>query len=497
MRFSKVYITLFALLAGGITAVFCAFPRSTVSELEKRELAKFPDFTVEKLMDGSFTSEVSAWFSDSEPFRDELMAVSMHIKDLIRLDTGEENITFHAGDSMIAPETEPGEGETLPDGMETATETDSTQTAIPELEENAKIANAGIIIVGSGEKVRALMAYGGSGSGCTGYANAANKYKETFPDVNIYCMVIPTAVEYYCPEKVRNRTRPQRPTIDNVISHLAPGVKSVDIYETLREHAHEDIFLRTDHHWAPLGAFYAAQKFAQVAGVPFRPLTDYDRKVVHGYVGSMYGYSKDIAVKNAPEDFVYYVPRSVQYTTTYTNYTIDENYRVIGMGRPYKSVFFFHFKDGSGGAYCTFMGGDTKITCVRTSTHNGRRLIILKDSFGNALPGYLFYSFEEVHVIDSRYFTKNMVDYVRENGITDILFANNIFKAYSSATYSKYVRFLTQTNGIQKPVRDSLKTTTPATQSDSPATTEAAAPTAEPTTTVNETPKAVADSLSR
>ena len=306
------------------------------------------------------------------------------------------------------------------------------------------------------------MAYGGSGSGCTGYAKAANKYKETFPDVNIYCMVIPTAVEYYCPEKVRNRTRPQRPTIDNVINHLDPGVKPVDIYETLRAHATEDIFLRTDHHWAPLGAFYAAQKFAEVAGVPFKPLSDYDQKVVHGYVGSMYGYSKDIAVKNAPEDFVYYVPRGVQYTTTYTNYTIDENYHVIGMGKPYKSVFFFRYKDGSGGAYCTFMGGDTKITCVRTSTHNGRRLIILKDSFGNALPGYLFYSFEEVHVIDSRYFTKNMVDYVRENGITDILFANNIFKAYSSATYSKYVRFLTQTGGIHKPVKDSLKTTKPA-----------------------------------
>ena len=58
----------------------------------------------------------------------------------------------------------------------------------------------------------------------------------------------------------------------------------------------------------------------------------------------------------------------------------------------------------------------------------------------------------EIHVIDSRYFTKNMVDYVHENHITDILFANNIFKAYSRQTYAKYLRFLTQTNGIQKPL---------------------------------------------
>lgn len=90
------------------------------------------------------------------------------------------------------------------------------------------------------------------------------------------------------------------------------------------------------------------------------------------------------------------------------------------------------------------MGGDTKLTQVRTSTHNGRRVIILKDSFGNMLPGYLFFSFEEVHVIDSRYFTKDIIAYVAENKITDILFANNIFKAYSSHTYGSYLRFLHQ-----------------------------------------------------
>ena len=200
----------------------------------------------------------------------------------------------------------------------------------------------------------------------------------------------------------------------------------------------------------------------------------------------MYGYSKDIAVKNAPEDFVYYVPQGVEYTTTYTNYTINQNYQVTGEGRPFKSAFFFKFKDGSGGAYCTFMGGDTKLTQVRTSTHNGRRVIILKDSFGNALPGYLFYSFEEIHVIDSRYFTKNMVDYVNENHITDILFANNIFKAYSSHTYGNYVRFLTQRSGIQ---RQHSETT------DSAAKRHAATPAPTPSAPADDAPASAAPSV--
>ncbi|MBO7545201.1 MAG: hypothetical protein J6T19_00630, partial [Paludibacteraceae bacterium] len=114
--------------------------------------------------------------------------------------------------------------------------------------------------------------------------------------------------------------------------------------------------------------------------------------------------------------------------------------------RPRQGEFFRHFKDGSGRAYCTFMGGDTKITKVETSTRNGRKVLILKDSFGNAIPGYLFGSFQEVHVIDGRYFTKNMVDYVSENGITDIVFANNVFKAYAGG--HQYLKFLTQRGSV-------------------------------------------------
>ena len=480
MKTSKIYLFIIVTVVAAFAIVFNTFPRPAFSELEKRELTTFPEFSWESLANGSFTRNVSSWFSDSEPFRDVFMLLSMHINDMEKISTGEEDITFHASASVPTEETIPLEDF---DG-EAALESDTTDTNTP-ADENAKIAHNGILIIGQGENVRALMAFGGTGSGCTGYAEAANKYKETFPDVNVYCMVIPTSVEFYCPEKARKRSNPQRPTIDNVINHLQGGVKSVDIYYTLRDHADEDIYLRTDHHWAPLGAFYAAKKFAEVAEVPFRDLDSYERRVVHGYVGSMYGYSQDISVKNAPEDFVYYVPTGVEYTTTYINYTIDENYHVIAEGRPYKSVIFFKYKDGSGGAYCTFMGGDTKLTHVVTSTKNGRRLIILKDSFGNAIPGYLFYSFEEIHVIDSLYFTKNMVDYVNEHHITDILFANNIFKAYSSYTYRNYTRFLTQKAGVHVPVQPKDSTTV-----------EPASPTIVSTdSVVNETNEVIADSI--
>ena len=245
---------------------------------------------------------------------------------------------------------------------------------------------------------------------------------------------------------VQNR-RNVSPTIRSTYALLDPAVKSVDAYTPLGKHAQEDIYLRTDHHWAPLGGYYAAEAFAKTAGVPFKDLSHYDRKVVRNYVGSMYGYAKDVAIKNAPEDFVYYVPKGVTYTTTYTDYQVDKNYRVTAEGKPHNGAFFQHYRDGHPGAYCTFMGSDQRLTVVRTSTPSKRRLLIMKDSFGNAIPGYLFFSFGEIHVVDSRYFLKNMKDYVTQNKITDILFANNIFKAYSPNIYKSYLRFLSQHGG--------------------------------------------------
>ncbi len=441
MTQSKIYLTILGVLFAGFAIVFDTFPRSEYSVLEKRELAHFPQLTAEKYWSGVYADSISSWFSDTEPFRDWIMELSMTEKDWLALKVGgDENVTFHAS-TDADPEME-ADAELEPDfDADAIADYENNQTA----NDKAKVSAAGIIVVGTGDRARALMAFGGSPKGGVGYAETCNKYKQAFPDVNVYCMVVPSAAAFYTPEKAKGFTRDQLPVLKNIWAHLE-GVKPVDIYTPLGEHADEDIYLRTDHHWSPLGAYYAARKLCEVAGVPFKDLSHYEKKVVHGFVGSMYGYSKDIAIKNAPEDFVYYVPKGIEYTTTYTIYTINENYQVTGEGKPHQGQFFCHFKDGSSSAYCTFMGGDTKLTVVRTGTKNGRRLIILKDSYGNALPGYLFYSFEEIHVIDARYFTKNMKNYVHDNHITDIVFANNIFKAYGG-TYKAYLRFLEMRGG--------------------------------------------------
>ena len=440
------------------------FPRSTESITEKRELKKFPELSAESWFSGDFTAGVSEWFSDTVPFRDEVTDLSTQLRELrgfrqdgIRLhnvgtvQTDASKPDTSAPEQPSEPQEQPGtdSGESVENSSTAQTSKPQTTTAAPTEEEepvineddSVTITNNGIAVVGT----RALMLYGGSYSVGEKYAGVVNRYKELLGnDVNVYAMVIPTSCEFYSPDSVKVYCGSQKDNIDYVYS-LLNNSTGVDAYSSLKKHLREDIYLRTDHHWAPLGAYYAAQAFAETAGVPFMDISEYEQRVVHDYVGTMYGYSGDAVLKNNPEDFVYYVPKTVDYTTTYYDYILQDG-KIAGANAPYEADFFIKYSDGSGMAYCTFMGGDAKIVKVSTNAGTGRKLAIFKDSYGNALPPFLMGSFDEIIVIDMRYFTHNAIDYLKENGVTDVLFANNAFHAATASTVTYYNNFLTQSD---------------------------------------------------
>ena len=434
MNKHTVYLSVIGTLFAGLAIVFCFFPRSKFSEVEKRELAEFPDFKWDKLWSGDYAKELGAWFSDSEPYRDKFMTASLTFQDKIALRVNEADaITIHAVAETGGGDVEVDE---LADNGELQ-EFHNTEDA------KTKAGKSGTIVIGSAPNARALMIYRGKDGG-DAFAKTINRYKEVFPDVNVYCMIIPSATEFYLPDKAKSMSNSMASTIKSTHSKLAKNVKPVDIYSVLSKHVDEPIYLRTDHHWAPLGAYYAARKFCHDAGVKIPDIKDYDKQVVHDFVGTMYGYSKDIAVKNSPEDFVYYTPKNAKYKTTYITYSLDKQFNITGQSGPVEGVYFHKFKDGASGAYSTFMGADCRITKVETEAGSGRRVLVLKDSFGNAVPGWFFESFDQVHVIDFRYFKKNMKKYVKENGITDILFCHNVFMAYGGPAAGNYLKFLEQ-----------------------------------------------------
>lgn len=272
------------------------------------------------------------------------------------------------------------------------------------------IGESGILVMEINGRIHALMPCGGTYTLCDRFAKNLNDFAERLPDINVYSMIIPTSVEFYLPSGNEGFTASQLNKINYVTEELK-NVTNIDAYGALRRHAGENIYARTDHHWLPLGAYYAAKIFSETAGFPFITLEEYQKVVKSGYVGSMYNYTEDLKLYNDPEDFVMYLPpdtgKTVYYDTAFEN--------------GYESELFLS-PDG-GAYYCSFLGSDQIIAEIKTNAGTGRILVIFKDSFGNALAPFLTSGFDVIYVCDIRYFDLNAIDFCKKVEATDLLFA--------------------------------------------------------------------------
>lgn len=263
----------------------------------------------------------------------------------------------------------------------------------------------------------------GGGSGAT-YAQAVNEVKKKVGDqVNVFSMIVPTQGSFYMPNGFTMAS--EWDCIGNVNDQLY-GIIPVDAYTALSKHTDEEIYARTDHHWMQLGAYYAAEEFVKTAkiDVPFAPLSDYERHDIEGYLGALYGYSEQnpTMAKN-PETFTYYIAPN-DFATYYMNPEDTDFMR----------GYMFLTMDVSS-SYSTFMGGDRKVVHVETDVENGRKLLIIKDSYPNALVPCLTGSFEDIWTADMRYldemqhFPNSISQIVKDYGITDVLFCMDTFSA--------------------------------------------------------------------
>lgn len=409
----------------GIAVGMIVLERPTVSMEENRTLAKMPEFSVEDYLNGKFTNGVAEYYNDTVPMRSAFKNMAQNFRKYMGLSGGP---VIHGGapvlenapaDTTLPPETtSPLVTTTAKTGANvkvTTTEETSTVPAEPEEEEKEGELSNNILIVDK----RGIMLFGGWEGLGDPYARYVNNYKQDLPDVNVYSMVVPTVCSFYTPDEFQYLISSEKANIDYINNHLV-DVTPVDAYSALEKHTDEPIFMRTDHHWSGLGAFYAAEAFSAAARVPFARISEYEKHEKEGYVGTLYGYSNDITLKENPETFIWYTPKA-NYTTTFM-----DNY----LNSPFQSSYFVNIDNlATVSWYLVYMVGDDHVVHIETDMHNGRTLCVMKDSYGNALVPWLTSSFEDIYIVDMRYLKVNAVQFMRDHGVTDLLFAMNTFSA--------------------------------------------------------------------
>ena len=283
----------------------------------------------------------------------------------------------------------------------------------------------GVIVSPAG--LRAMENFGGSADAGRLTAAKLNSFKKAVgSDVDVYVLCAPLASAFYAPEQYSGAiTRHQ--DCFYALRDALEGVKYVDALGNLSLHVAEPIYSRTDHHWNALGAYYAAQQFAKTAGLPFDGLDTFTERSASGVLGSLYGYTKDPLLAANPDVFTWYEPTRA-HEVTY----LSPDYASGGItGRTL-------FSSATG--YIKFIYGDSYTTRIKTDAGTGRRLLLFKDSYGNALAPFLLSMYDEIYIADFRYFKYGAKRFIADRGITDVCFSLCAFAtATGSRNYIEYV----------------------------------------------------------
>ncbi len=452
----------FCAVIASVCVCMIVLERPTVSEQENRTLATFPKFSLESYFSGEFAVQLDRYFTDTVPFRDQftnfaallekgkgVAAPKFYGVSVLPEEEDTEGTVASVPTqtaqttpehNIILPETKPGE--TIYSAPETVP---PVQTSITEISSpsgsdtgSSEFLNNGIIVDGVemyGEKA-GVMLFGGNKKQGKRYAEIINEYKNQLgEDINVYNMVVPTSAEFYLPSKYSKYSNSEKEAIDYIYSNLSEDVISVDAYSILEEHKDEYIYLRTDHHWSHLGAFYAYSAFCDAIGDEIPSLDNYTAVTKPDpYVGSLFGYTNDITLKNNPDTFTYYLPKTEFKGYGYTYDTLTP----AGL-----NPIFHEYVTG----YSMFLGGDSVHFKITTGANTGRKIVVFKESYGNAFSTYLIDSFDEIYIIDIRYFGRNAVDYIKQVGATDVLFINNAFAANTAFLIDGIERLLISETG--------------------------------------------------
>lgn len=288
----------------------------------------------------------------------------------------------------------------------------------------------GIIISGT----RGMEQYfGGIQSGANCCRMVGNFKNDLGDNVEVYMVVAPHASCYYAPEKYASFIERGKMNFDNLKANTAANVHLIDTYNALWKHVDEPIYPRTEFHWGALAAYYAAEEFAKVANISFPSLDSYQKIVKPGFVGSAYTFSKAAVIKNNPEDFLIFMPQ-----TEYTAYYYNQGNYDLSKPNFVKNSIVFDTKSYAGAFIC----GDTYHVKVETNNNTGRKLVIFKDSYGNAFAPFTLASFDEIYIVDMRYYNKNGVKFCKDVGATDVVFAMSAFTA-TGVVYNNIERLRT------------------------------------------------------
>lgn len=372
----------------------------TISEVENRALAQRPNFTTDNLMSGQYFRDFESFFADHFFNREKLVQISKEISSLKGIKREEEVFLVDFDGQNVG-----------------GNEEQDTEIEKPEEKSNEGTTNGNLLILN--DTVMELYKFKEDKS--KAYADMINTVSNKLgEEVKVYSLLAPIQIEFLNNSKYKNLSSSQYDAIEFVNNNFSKNIISVDAYSPIRDHIDEYVYYRTDHHWTALGAYYGYTGFAKAANLEVVSLDSYKKGEAPGYLGHISTVNPSETVNNNPDNVIYYNP---PVKSEMKVYYYDKD---TGEKKSYNGKVITKSYADTDQKYGIFIGGDFPLGVIKTNADTDKKIMVIKDSYGNAFIPFLTPHYSEIYVVDPRHYKESIVDLVNDNKIGEVLFLNYI-----------------------------------------------------------------------
>lgn len=364
-RGDNLMAVVFAGFIAFVTILSVFWPPRSFSTAENRYLAQKPKFQFAALMDGSYGKKYETWLSDQFPLRTALVAAKVYTERML-LNEDVNGVYFGKGGYYIE-KFEPEE-----------------------------------LMTGQLEKNLAFL------------AQAAGQFADNLGEDHVKIMLVPSASQILS-DRLPLFAAPadQSLIIRDIKEKLDDPAMVLDTEGALRAHREEPVYYKTDHHWTTLGAYYGYRLYQEAVGSAPRELDSYGQKIVsNSFLGTI---EAKINIPVRPDSITLFLSKK------------PEQYSVYYDGLPEAHSTLYNLDALSGrDQYRVFLDGNHGWTKIVRETASGdpgknKRLLMVKDSYAHCFAPFAAADYEEVHMIDLRYYNGRLSEFAKEHEITDVL----------------------------------------------------------------------------
>lgn len=241
-----------------------------------------------------------------------------------------------------------------------------------------------------------------------------NEFKKANEDLLVNFMLVPTATSIlddklplYAP------VDDEIEYINNVKSYLLDDIKFIPIYDKLKANKNEYIYYKTDHHWTTDGAYLGYEAFCESTGIEATNKEDFEKIIgSNDFYGSL---SSKVGLFGLYKDKLnIYIPKN---SNMLVNYVIEQK----------KDTSLFNsdklkHKD----KYQVFLNGNHPLIEIETDKNLDKKILVIKDSFANNFVPFLTENYGNIFLIDLRYYTESINEFIKNNDINEVLFLYNV-----------------------------------------------------------------------